>query len=30
MGLFTKRDFEKGEFLSEYRGKVIDSKYSYH
>ena len=30
MGLFTKREFEKDEYLAEYRGKVIDTKYSYH
>ena len=28
MGLFTKREFEKDEYLAEYRGKVIDTKYS--
>ena len=30
MGLFTKREFESGEYITEYRGKVIDTKYSYH
>jgi len=30
LGLFTKRDFNKGEILTEYKGKVISSKYSYH
>ena len=30
MGLSTKREFDKDEYLAEYRGKVIDTKYSYH
>ncbi|KRX00067.1 hypothetical protein PPERSA_07264 [Pseudocohnilembus persalinus] len=29
-GLFVKKNFEKDEVISEYRGKIIDSKYCNH